>query len=84
MQRTVGVLELEYWIHLPGVPALKIDHCPLCLQGIGRLALVAAVEQSAGEDKARGQSQVAYWLLHVSQRISGSLKEDRDERPFWV
>jgi hypothetical protein len=35
--------------------------------------LVAPVKQSAGEDETRGQSQKTDWLLHGSQRLSGSL-----------
>ena len=73
MRYTVGVLELEYRIDLPGVPALEINDCSLCLQGTGSRPLVANVKQSAGENETRCQSQKTNWLLHGSQRISGNL-----------
>ena len=84
MRRTVGVFELEYRIDLPGVPALEVDDCSSCLQGIGRRSLVAAVKQSAGENETRGESQKTNESRHGSQRISGACKEDSDECPFWA
>ena len=84
MRRTVGVFELEYRIDLPGVPALEVDDCSSCLQGIGRRSLVAAVKQSAGENETRGESQKTNQSRHGSRRISGACKEDSDECPFWA
>jgi len=73
MRHAVGVLELEYRIDLPGVPALEVNDCSLCLQGTWSRPLVAAVKQSAGENETCCQSQKTNWLLHGSQRISESL-----------
>src|SRR5271156_1420489 len=73
MRHTVGVLELEYRIDLPGVPALEVNDCSLCLQGTGGRPLVAAVKQSAGENETRRQGQKTNWSRHGSQRISPSL-----------
>ena len=84
MRHTVGVLELEYRIDLPGVPALEVNDGSLCLLGTGSRSLVAAVKQSAGENETRGQSQKTNWSLHGSQRISEACKDVSDECPFWV
>jgi hypothetical protein len=73
MRPTVGVLELEYRIDLPGVQALEVNDCSLCLQGVGSRSLVAAVKPSAGENETRGESQKTNQSRHDSQRISGSL-----------
>jgi len=83
MRQTVGVLELEYRINLPGVPALEVNDGCLCLQGTGGRSLVAAVKQSASANETRGESQKSNESRHRSQRISGACQEGSDECPLF-
>ena len=53
----VSILELEYRIDLLAVRALEADHCTLYIGGLRRRALVAAIENHAGENEYRGQRE---------------------------
>ena len=75
MRHTVGVPELEYRIDLPGVPALEVNDCSVCLQRTGSRPLVAVIKQSAGENEARDQSQKTNSSRHGSPRLSGNPRQ---------
>ena len=57
VQAAVSILELKYRIDLLGVGALEADDRTLCVGGLGRRALVVAVEHHSGEDEYRGQRE---------------------------
>ena len=53
VQSAVSILELKDWIDLLALRALEVDDGTLNIGGLGRRALVVAVEHHAGEKKYR-------------------------------